>query len=117
MEISKVNSEDPDGIVAGSNKYEEEIHTIEIPQARTRTPNEPLAESEQSNLRLELGKLMWIARVARPGVMCDALAAAQTFSDGEMIDFLDKGDGILENGEKRSKERKSRRFWTYAWFY
>ena len=94
MEISKVNNEDFDGIVVGSDKYEGEINHIEIPHVRTRTPSESLAESDQANLRPELGKLMRIARIARPGVIYDASAAAQTFSDGEIIDFLEKGKEI-----------------------
>ena len=81
----------------GSDKYDGEINHIEIPHARTRTPEEPLAEAGRANFRSELGKLMWIARIARPGVIYDALAAAQTFSDGEIIDFLEKGDASLEN--------------------
>ena len=104
--ISKVNSADFNGIDVGSNKYEDKINTIEISHARTRTPNVPLGESGLAILRLELGKLMWIARVARPGVMYDALAAAQTFPGGKMIDFLDNGGKFLEYKEKAAKEKE-----------
>ena len=48
---------------------------------------------------------MRIARIARPGVIYDASAAAQTFSDGELMYVLEKkGEGILENGEKEVSE-------------
>ena len=108
MEIPKVNNDDSDGIVSGSDKYEEKINHIEIPHARTRTPKEPLAEAERANSRPDLGKLMRIARIARPDVIYDALAAAQTFPDGEIIDFLEKGDAILANEEKGAKGKKKK---------
>ena len=43
---------------------------------------------------------MWIARIARPGAIYDASAAAQTFSDGELMGVLEKGGRILESEEK-----------------
>ena len=80
--ISKVPREDSDGAISDSDKYEDEINHIGISNARTRAPNEPLTGAGQAILRSELGKLMWIARIARPGAIYDASAAAQTFSDG-----------------------------------
>ena len=47
---------------------------------------------------------MWIPRIARPGAIYDASAAAQTFPGGELIGALEKGDGSLENGEKEVPE-------------
>ena len=42
---------------------------------------------------------MRIARIARPGAIYDASAAAQTFSGGGLLDVSEKGGGSLENGE------------------
>ena len=42
---------------------------------------------------------MWFARIARPVAIYDAMAAAQTFSDGELMGVLGKCYGISENGE------------------
>ena len=118
MGISEINNEDSNGIVAGSNKYGDEVNPIEIPHFRTRAPNGPLAESDQANLRSELGKLIRIARIARPGVMYDALAAAQTFPDGEMIGFLENARKNLENGEKGGRGKgKEGRYATHTWLY
>ena len=52
------------------------------------TPNEILTEAGKTILRSELGKLMRIARIARPGAIYDASAAAQTFPNEEMVGFL-----------------------------
>ena len=66
MEITEVNNDEFEGsisiliITRGVNR-------IEIPHERTRAPNEPLTEDEQPIFRSELGKLMRIAWVARPG--------------------------------------------------
>ena len=100
-----------------SDKYENKINHIEIPHARTRTPKEPLAEAEQSDSRSELGKLMWIARIARPGVIYDASAATQTFPDGEIIDFLEKVRNFWKTRKGGQRKGKEGKFWTHAWFY
>ena len=68
----------------------EKINRIVIPHERMMAPNEILTDSEQTILRSELGKLMWIARIARPGAIYDASAAAQTFSTVEMIEFSEE---------------------------
>ena len=49
---------------------------------------------------------MWIARIARPGAIYDASAAAQTFSGGKIIDVSEEKEDILEikeNGDFRKK--------------
>ena len=97
-----------------ARKYEDEINHIEISHERTRAPKEPLAEADQSILRSELAKLMRIARIARPGAIYDASAAAQTFSDCEIIEFLEKGGEILENEEKISRMRGGGTFRTHG---
>ena len=40
---------------------------------------------------------MWIARIARPGAIYDASAAAQTFAEGELFDISERGAEISEN--------------------
>ena len=109
MGIPTVNSEDSDGVVSGSDKYDGAINHIGIPHARTRTPQEPLGEAEQAHLRSELGKLMRIARIARPVVIYDALAAAQTFSDGEIIAFWKKAMEFWKTRKRVSGKRKRRK--------
>ena len=42
-----------------------------------------LTEEEQSLMRSELGKLMWLARIARPGAIYDASAAARSFANSK----------------------------------
>ena len=95
MEISKKNNGDSQGISTGANRYEDKIKSIEISHARMRTPHEQLTESELSILRTELGKLTWIARMARPELIYDADAAAQVFSMG----------GINVENEKKKLRR------------
>ena len=88
-----------------SGNYEGGNH-IAIFHERTRPPKEPLAENEQTIFRSELGKLMRIARIARPCAIYDDSDAAQTFSDGEL---LEQGVGILENEERKFRQVKRNR--------
>ena len=80
--MSKVDNGDLDRVASGSGKYEGEVNHIEIPHARTRAPKEPLGAAGKTTSRSEIGKLMRIARIARPGAIYDASAAAHTFSYG-----------------------------------
>ena len=82
MGIEKVSNAELEGVILDSDNYEGEISHIEIPHERTRQPDEALAEADQAISRSELGKLMRAARIARPGAIYAASAAAQTFSDG-----------------------------------
>ena len=82
MRISKVFREDFDGAIFYPNKYEDKINHIGISHARTRAPEKPLVEADQSIFRSEIRKSMRVARIARPCAIYDASAAAQTFSDG-----------------------------------
>ena len=95
------------GVALGANNYEGGINHIEISHERTRAPGEPSTEDEQTILRSELGKLMRIARIARPGAIYDAPAAAPTFSDGGLFEVLERCGGILEM--KKRKLRKVKR--------
>ena len=104
MKISKVIREDPDGIILDSGKYADGVNHIEISHARTLAPKEPLSEAVPSISRSELGKLMWIARIAQPGAIYDASASAQKFTDGELTDVVKKGEEFSENGWKEVSE-------------
>ena len=107
MRISKVNSENCDGVISDSNKYEDEINHIGISHESTRAPKEPLMGADRSILRPELGKLMRIARIARPGAIYDESAAAQTFPDRELMDVSEKVRKLW--GMKKRKFRKVKR--------
>ena len=93
MKITKANNGEFGGVALDSNNYEGEIEHIEISHERTRKPNEPSAEDERAISRSELGNLVRIARIARPEAIYDASADAQTFSDGGLIDVLDRSGG------------------------
>ena len=66
------------------NGYGGKIEYFGISHDRTGTPHEPLKGSELSISRTELGKLTWVARMARPDLIYDVAAAAQVFSKGEI---------------------------------
>ena len=102
MEIMGVKNEDFDGVVLDSNKYENKISQIEIPRDRMITPNELLKEAEQTILRSDLGKLMRIARSARPNAIYDASAESQTFSTDEMVEFPEEGVCSEDEEEENS---------------
>ena len=99
MKIAKVNNGEFGWVALDANNYEGRINHIEISHERTREPNEPSAEDKQKILRSELGKLIFVARIVSPGAIYDDAAAAQTFPDGGLMEVLDRGGGILENGE------------------
>ena len=99
--VLKQENGDFEGVVLDSNGYGGKISHIEISHERMANPDEILTENEQAALRSELGKLMWIARIARPDAIDDASAAAQTFSVGEM--------GIFIEEEEEKKYRKSKK--------
>ena len=58
-----------------------------------------LTEEEQSILRSELGELMLIARIARPGAIRDASSEAQTFTEWQIADFQIESDAISNTGD------------------
>ena len=84
-----------------SNNYEGKINHIEISQARSKQKGDFLTEEEQSAMRSELGKLMWLARIARPDAIYNASAAAQNFANFEPencdveTSFAENEKGIL----------------------
>ena len=88
----------------GANRYGDKIKSIECSHARMRTPHEPLTEGELSILRMELGKLTWIARMARPGLIYDADAAAQEFPNGGINVGKREEETLKEEEEIRKKE-------------
>ena len=83
MEIGKVSDSDFECVILDSDNYEDKINQVGIPNERGRQRNVALTEEEPAILRSELGKLMRIARIARPGAIYDASAAAQTFPEGK----------------------------------
>ena len=87
MRVKKVGDSDSECIISESDNYEDKFNQIGIPHARTRGRTDAWAEEEQSILRSELGKLMRIARIARPGAIYDASAAEQTFTESQIFDF------------------------------
>ena len=103
--VAKTNSEEPDGIILDSDNYDGEINHIGISHERTRTPDEPPKDDGEAILRSELGKLMRIARIARPGAIYDVSAAAQTFSlGGRIFDVLARCGGFWK-GRKGSSPK------------
>ena len=94
MNIIKKN-EIPRGISMNTNGFEDKIKSIGISHERTRATNEPL--TELSILRTELGKLTWVARMARPDLMYDVFDSAQISPEGEIIDM----ESEKENPERR----------------
>ena len=62
-----------------------------------------LAEEERAILRSELGKLM---RIARPGAIYDAASAAQTFTDGGIVDFSKWGRINSEYGAEGNTQKE-----------
>ena len=67
------------GVILGPGNYEGEINYNGILHEMARRRNGALTEEEQSISRSELGELIRIARIARPGAIYDASAGAQTF--------------------------------------
>ena len=116
MWVTKTNSEESDGIILDSDNYEGGIKHIEISYERTRTPDEPSTEDEETISRAELGKLMWVARIASPGAIYDSSAAALTFSGGELFDVLERCGEILGKGKRKFLEMESKWPRTHAWF-
>ena len=51
-------------------------------------------------MRSELGKLMWLARIARPGAIYDASAAAQNFANFKPE--IDDEENSFEENEKEN---------------
>ena len=84
----EVVDSDSEGIILDSNNYEDEIDHIGIPHERARGRNEAITEEDHAISRSELGKLMGVARIERPGAIYDAAADSQIFSVGKTIDIL-----------------------------
>ena len=100
MKIEKVDSNDFKGIILDSNNYEDKINHIEISHARSKQKDDFLTEEEQSIMRSELGKLMWLARIARPDAIYDASAAARNFANFKPE--IDDGEIFLRKMKRKS---------------
>ena len=105
MKIEKVSGSDPDGVILDPDNYEGGINHIEIPHERARHRNGALMAG-QTILRSELGKLMRIARIPRPGAIYDSSVAAQTFSVAKNDRYFGKEVDFSGN-EEREIHRKS----------
>ena len=81
MKLGKKNTPDFEGVAVDSTNYEDKISQIKIPRARGKEKDDFSTEKEQSMVRSELGKLMWLARNARPDAIYDASAAARNFAN------------------------------------
>ena len=68
-------------VILGPNNYEDKKNHIETPHARSKGNDDFLTEEEQSITRSELGKLMWLTRIARPDAIYDASAASRNFAN------------------------------------
>ena len=107
MGIKKVSDSDFEGIILDPGNYEDEINQIEIPHERARKRNGALTEDEQTILRSGQRKSMWVARISRPGAIYDESAAAQTFSEGKMVDSMGGNGDIPGNEERGFSARKN----------
>ena len=74
---------DFEGLILDPNNYEAEIKHIGIPRERAKNRNGDVTVAEQSMFRSDLGELMRIAQIARPGAIYDASVDARTFPDGK----------------------------------
>ena len=81
VKIEKVGTPEFKGVILDPNNYEDKINHVEISHARSKEKDDCLTEEEQSVMRSELGKLMWLARIARPDAIYDVSAAAQNFAN------------------------------------
>ena len=72
IEIAKVRDPDCDGLILDPDNYGDKINHIEIPHVGCKWMPEALTGDDRSILRSELWKLMWVARIARPGEIYDA---------------------------------------------
>ena len=86
-EIMKIKNDDSEGVVLDLNKYDGEINRVGISHGRMIEPDGILTGVEQTIPMSVLGKLMRIARIARPGAIYDDSASAQTVATGGMIGF------------------------------
>ena len=109
MGIGKVSDSDYEGIMSGSNNYEGKIDIIEIPRGVSKEMPDDLTGDAQANLRSELGRLMWIARIARPGAIYDASAAARTFTTEEIADFQNESASIPNTAEGGNTQNEIKR--------
>ena len=101
-----MGARDSAGVILDPNNYEGGINHIEIPHERKRHRNEAITEEDHSIFRSELGKLMWIARIGRPGAIYDASAAAQTFSVGKWSICWEKKKTFHKNEEQEYSQKE-----------
>ena len=103
--IEKAIDSDPEGIILDPNNDADRINNIEIPHEWARKRNDILTEAERTVLRAELGKLIWIARIARPGAIYNASATAQTSPGNKMVDLQVGDEEFSENEDKIPRKK------------
>ena len=107
MSIKRAIDSERDGIILDANNYEDEINPIEIPHEWARHRSGASTEEEQTISRSELGNLMWISRMARPGAIYDAWAAARTSPEPKTIDSMVGNEDFSENEENGYFQKES----------
>ena len=111
-EIAKATDPDSEGLILGlPNYYEDKTNHIRMPNGRSKPITKASAEDDQALLRSGLWKLMWIARLGRPGAIYDSSAVAQTFTEFKIGDSEDETEAISNSQEEKGQK------WlrTHAW--
>ena len=85
-----------------------EIDHIGIAHEGTSHRNGAQTEEEETISRSELGKLIRIARIERPGATYDAPGAAQTFPAGKMMDILEEREDFPKMAKKKISRKSAR---------
>ena len=63
--------------------------------AKPRNPGDPVTEGEENQLRSVVGSLSWIARQARPDILC-RVSKLQSRFKGATISTLKEANKVLE---------------------
>ena len=105
MWIEKVSDSDSECLISYAGNYADKTNQNGIQHGRANRRTDALTEEERAILRSGLGKLMWISRIARPGAIYDASAAAQTFYEGNWRFASGQEEfSKLADGENEQKE-------------
>ena len=105
-----MRSADFEGVILDSDNFEGEINHIGVSHERTRQPDGSITEEGHSISHSESGELMWVARIALPGAIYDASAAAQTFREGGRSMFWKRKKTFRKMGKRRFLDRKENDF-------
>ena len=103
-EISKVNNANSGGVILEAGKYELKVNHIGISHERTRANKEPLAGADRTIFRSDLGKLMRMRELHDRTRFTTHRPPRKRLRTGWLMGVLEKGDEIMENGEKGVSE-------------